>query len=83
MKNHPALNDCLGHQGGNLVLHELAQLLKSSIRASNILARYGGEEFTILYPETPEPQAHLSAERLRITVVRHLFLSDRKKFILQ
>jgi len=71
------INDRLGHQSGDLVLYELAQLLKISIRGTDILARYGGEEFTILCPETSMSQAYTLAERLRLTVRRHLFLGDR------
>jgi len=38
-------NDLNGHEAGNKLLRELAEILKSSVRGEDILCRYGGEEF--------------------------------------
>jgi len=42
------VNDTHGHQTGDLVLTQTAQILHNSIRASDIAGRYGGEEFIVL-----------------------------------
>ena len=50
---------------GDLVLKELASLLRQGLRSSDIACRYGGEEFVVLLPETPGELASRVAERLR------------------
>ncbi|MGD0210205.1 MAG: sensor domain-containing diguanylate cyclase [Desulfomonilia bacterium] len=57
-------NDTYGHQCGDMVLKQLAMLLKNSIRAIDILARYGGEEFAIILPNSNTEQAVIAAERI-------------------
>ncbi len=59
------VNDTLGHAAGDLVLKQVAQELKTTLRQSDILARFGGDEFIIALPETSLAQAELVAEKLR------------------
>jgi len=59
------VNDTYGHQIGDIVLKELADILAGSLRKSDILGRVGGEEFAILLPKTPGTQAALAGEKLR------------------
>lgn len=67
-------NDTYGHQQGDIVLIEVAKLVRQTIRDTvDIPARYGGEEFTIILPETDTAGAQLVAERLRKTVESHGF----------
>ena len=42
------INDKYGHQAGDLVLKEFAQLLSNSTRGSDVAARWGGDEFMML-----------------------------------
>jgi len=67
------INDTYGHQAGDYILKELARLLKSQLRARDVIARYGGEEFAILLPGVTFSQAIRVAERLRRAVEKHLF----------
>jgi diguanylate cyclase (GGDEF)-like protein len=59
------VNDNYGHQIGDIVLQQVAQRLKSSLRRTDFLARYGGEEFVVLAPQTPAERAIILGERLR------------------
>jgi diguanylate cyclase (GGDEF)-like protein len=67
------VNDLHGHQAGDQVLTEFAQLLQAAARKSDILSRWGGEEFAALLPETNLQQARLVAEHLRQTIATHVF----------
>jgi diguanylate cyclase (GGDEF)-like protein len=66
-------NDLYGHQQGDKVLKEVADVLKGSIRKQDVIARYGGEEFAIILPDTIENDAILVAERVRVSVERYNF----------
>jgi diguanylate cyclase (GGDEF)-like protein len=63
-----AINDAHGHATGDEVLKEVAQRLRTSLRAFESLYRIGGEEFAVLLPEVSAPQAFELAERLRAAV---------------
>ena len=60
-----AINDTYGHQCGDYVLLEIAQILTTNIRTNDILARIGGEEFAIAAPYSNRLAAVVLAERLR------------------
>ncbi|HAP27496.1 MAG TPA: GGDEF domain-containing protein [Achromobacter sp.] len=59
-----SINDEFGHQMGDRVLKEFADLLVSGLRGSDAVGRWGGEEFLLLCPETSSQQAAAFAERL-------------------
>jgi diguanylate cyclase (GGDEF)-like protein len=67
------VNDSFGHDAGDVVLEELARLVRGVVRAEDLVARYGGEEFCVLLPEIPLRDALSVAERLR-WVVEHFRL---------
>lgn len=67
------VNDTWGHQCGDMVLKEIARILKEEKRESDLLARYGGEEFVLLLAGIGPEDAKKSAERLRAAVERHRF----------
>jgi diguanylate cyclase (GGDEF)-like protein len=59
------INDRYGHEGGDAALCLTARCLTSNLRSADLIARIGGEEFVALLPETDEPEATLTAERIR------------------
>jgi diguanylate cyclase (GGDEF)-like protein len=61
-------NDTYGHPNGDIVLQELASLLRELLRDCDTVYRYGGEEFVALLPETAFQEALRVAERIRIFV---------------
>jgi two-component system cell cycle response regulator len=61
-------NDTYGHQAGDEVLRQVAQILSAHVREGDFVARYGGEEFVIVLPRTDLESAVAVAERLREAV---------------
>ena len=61
-------NDTYGHECGDFVLTNVANLIKTSLRDSDMASRYGGEEFTVLLVDTGKEDAMLVAERIRKTI---------------
>src|SRR5256714_1883292 len=68
-----SVNDNHGHQAGDSVLKEFAQLLKAEAREIDRVGRYGGEEFLLILPGTVLDAAVTFAERLREKVEHHIF----------
>lgn len=66
-------NDCFGHQAGDDVLIILADILKSTLRASDIIGRFGGEEFIVMLPQTTCEEAQQLAERIRVLLEEEEF----------
>ena len=59
------INDTYGHDTGDIVLKNVAQIVESVIREYDYAFRIGGDEFLLLLPETNREQASLLAERIR------------------
>jgi diguanylate cyclase (GGDEF)-like protein len=59
------INDRHGHATGDAVLQKAATLLRSVLRAADVVARWGGEEFVALLPNTPVDAAFNVAEKAR------------------
>jgi len=72
--NFKKLNDTWGHQYGDVILTQLANIIKDSSRENDHICRYGGEEFSMVLTKTNKEQAYLIAERLREKIAQHLFL---------
>jgi two-component system, cell cycle response regulator len=64
-------NDNHGHEIGDLMLKEVAEVLLTFARSSEPIYRCGGEEFVLLCPDTTADQAAVGAERLRKAVESH------------
>jgi diguanylate cyclase (GGDEF)-like protein len=67
------VNDTYGHDVGDKVLIDIANIISSSTRASDIAARWGGEEFMITLQSTDTAHASILAEKLRATVEEYIF----------
>lgn len=59
------LNDINGHLAGDSMLRQVAEVVRQTIRASDVAGRFGGEEFALILPDTPPDDAVRLAERLR------------------
>ena len=62
------VNDRYGHHGGDRALRRLGEVVRRTLRASDVAARMGGDEFVVLMPCTEAADAALAAERLRRTL---------------
>jgi diguanylate cyclase (GGDEF)-like protein len=62
------INDCYGHQQGDVILQNLANTIKGKLRDYDLATRFGGEEFALVLPETDFKEAVHVAERLRLNV---------------
>ena len=58
-------NDTLGHPEGDKLLKEIAELLKTYCRDTDIVSRYGGDEFAVILKESDKVNAIRVAERIR------------------
>ncbi len=68
-----SINDTYGHECGNAILVELANLLKSFKSNNHTLARYGGEEFAFVLPNSTKEEATDLAEKIRAEVEKTKF----------
>ncbi len=75
------INDTYGHLIGDLVLKELAEVLKKSIRSSDIIARVGGEEFCALLFGCNREQSFEIALNINKAVQKHQFPIGDNQFI--
>ncbi|MFU8837713.1 MAG: diguanylate cyclase [Thiohalomonadaceae bacterium] len=73
------VNDNYGHATGDLVLRDVAGLIKQQLREGDIVARFGGEEFVVALPDTDGDGAMVLAERIREAVKQDSWQVDRRK----
>lgn len=59
------INNLFGHKAGDIVLRDVADIMKSRFRGSDIIGRYGGDEFLAIFTNTSMENAFNVAERLR------------------
>jgi len=74
------INDNFGHQTGDVILRDMAQLVSGMLREYDAIGRYGGEEFLLVLPETCEEVAFKVADRLRAAVAEHDFLVHERVY---
>lgn len=88
--NFKYYNDTNGHEEGNVLLRQLADILRKTSRttrllnpaqdskSNDIVARYGGEEFVIILPETDKKGGYVKADRI-LNDVRTFPFSHKEK----
>src|SRR5579872_3128356 len=76
-----AFNDTYGHQVGDRVLKDVAEMLRRVARATDVIGRYGGDEFCAILPDTDRAAADVFKERLMQEVGREPFHIDAKQSV--
>lgn len=74
------INDTFGHLKGDEILKEVAGVLKTTLRETDICARYGGEEFMLVLEHADKEKAKICAERLRQLIEARKFLQSEENF---
>ena len=72
------VNDSYGHLAGDQVLIDVAKIIQSSVRITDIVGRYGGEEFMIILPNCSAVDAVNVAETIRMSVEGETFENGLK-----
>jgi diguanylate cyclase (GGDEF)-like protein len=65
LDNFKAVNDRIGHLGGDAVLAEIAERIRDVVRSADIACRVGGDEFAVILPESSTSDADQLYHRLR------------------
>lgn len=71
--NFKDINNTYSYAIGDNILQELASLISSNIRTSDIVGRWDGEKFILILPETSKEQARISAENLKKLIYNYDF----------
>ncbi|MEX2497419.1 MAG: EAL domain-containing protein [Wenzhouxiangellaceae bacterium] len=74
------VNDNCGHHAGDDLLRQLADLLKSSVRGTDLLARLGGDEFALLLGNCPLERAEQVAAKLIARIEAFAFVWEGRRF---
>ena len=74
--NFKQVNDTYGHRIGDIILQQIAGILRRSVRSEDVVARYGGEEFVIILIGSDRKGALKMAERIRAAVESVSFLAE-------
>lgn len=69
--------DKLGHPMGDTILKEIANVIKLSMRETDIICRFGGDEFAYLLPFSTSIDAKIVAERIKNNVLNFKFLQGQ------
>ncbi len=75
------VNDSYGHEAGDKVLSQVANVFRDSIREHDVVSRFGGEEFIFCLPEINSFEANDVIERVRLSVEKEVFEINTKEII--
>ncbi len=78
LDNMKYINDTFGHQEGDMVLIETANILKECFRDSDVIARIGGDEFAIIPIGTAEDNVEIIVTRLKEKIAERNATGERK-----
>ncbi|HEY3307864.1 MAG TPA: diguanylate cyclase [Desulfuromonadaceae bacterium] len=65
IKDFKRINDAYGHDCGDVVLKEIARIMKANTREQDVVARWGGDEFLLVLPDTDLNGGRVVAEKTR------------------
>lgn len=82
MNGFKQLNDTHGHAAGDRALVEVARILKSCARRSDVVARIGGDEFCLILPATGERDAQRVVQTIRQRIDAHRFRVGEAELVL-
>jgi diguanylate cyclase len=68
LDNFKAVNDLLGHESGDAVLRDVADIFRHELRDYDLIVRNGGDEFVVVLPGTSAEEACQTAERIQTAV---------------
>lgn len=77
------VNDIYGHEVGDIVLRDLASIIKNTIKSDGVVGRWGGEEFLIIKPvyfSLDDDIIKESADRIRRKITSYEFLINNNRF---
>jgi diguanylate cyclase (GGDEF)-like protein len=73
------VNDTFGHDSGDLVLKQVAHILKKSCRESDIIIRWGGEEFLIVCLNINAEEVKFLSDRIKTAIEKQVFVVANEK----
>ncbi len=74
------VNDNYGHHVGDLVLAKVAKVLRTNMRAKDIVGRWGGDEFMAILPNTDLENAKKIVERIKFQIEKMEILAEGRRF---
>ena len=80
LDNFKIVNDTLGHEAGDRLLLNVADILRETVREDDILVRFGGDEFVIVLPNCSVPDAINIGEGLRENIEKLEFIEGGRTF---
>ncbi|HWM63503.1 MAG TPA: diguanylate cyclase, partial [Solirubrobacterales bacterium] len=72
LDNFKQVNDTLGHPIGDRAIEEIAGVLRSRMRETDVLARLGGDEFAVVLPRCDAAEAQSVAEAILTAIREHV-----------
>lgn len=78
--NFKQYNDNYGHMLGDYLLKEIGQVIRESLRTTDVLARYGGDELAVILPETGGESAYTLLERIRKRISEYQLITPEVLF---
>ena len=76
-----SVNDQFGHSAGDIVLQQVAEILRAATRDSDTVVRWGGEEFLVVARNAARSESNTLVERIRANMARHDFDLGNGKII--